>query len=241
MARLHRALRAALGTLASAGSLLPSIGMGAGIVLALAVPPSVSGAPTPLGTPLAVEPHPTEPSPQVALVDRIVARRTNGIGLQVRRQLAEAVVAEAQAAHLNPLFILAVMTVESEFDEDATSIRGARGLMQIRPATLAFVAQREGLRLPADQIVRDPVLTARLAIRYLGRLNVAFKGDLDLALMAYNAGPHRVNSILVQGDCLGHLEGYPRAVRRTWQQLLNRPSTDNLAVAALRVPAGPSE
>jgi soluble lytic murein transglycosylase len=171
-------------------------------------------------------------SPRVTKIENVLARRAEGLGLQVRRQLAEAVVAESDAAHLDPLFVLSVMQVESEFDEGAMSNRGAHGLMQIRPVTLAFVAQREGIRLPLSAIEHDPVLEATLAIRYLGRMVTAFKGNLDLALMAYNAGPHRVNTALIEGSDLSPLGGYPRSVRRAWQKLHDLPSTDDTAVAS---------
>ena len=87
---------------------------------------------------------------------------------------------------------LAIISVESEFQEAAVSIVGAKGLMQVRPTTLFSVAEREGLRLSASEIEADPSLNVRLGVRYLKSMRDQFRGNLDLALMAYNAGPTRV-------------------------------------------------
>jgi soluble lytic murein transglycosylase-like protein len=233
-AHLRAAGWRALGALGQGSARLPSLGLAAGLFALLVLPRPVPAAPPSLNPPepLIEASSPSAPTTgPVAQVDEVLARKAGGLGLQLRHQLAQAIVEEAQAARLDPWMVLAVMRVESEFDEDATSIRGARGLMQVRPTTLAFVAQREGLKLPIEEIQRDPVLSARLAVRYLGRLVVAFKGNLDLALMAYNAGPHRLNTLLIDGGDLAPFQGYPRAVRRAWQRLLARPSTDDLAVA----------
>jgi soluble lytic murein transglycosylase-like protein len=163
-------------------------------------------------------------------VDDILARKAPGLGLAVRGQLSRALVEESNAAHLDPLLTLAVMRVESEFDDDATSVRGARGLMQIKPTTLAFIAHQQGIRLPTEEILRDPVLSTRLAVRYLGRLNQAFHGDLDAALMAYNAGPHRISSARAEHDADRFLI-YPRNVRRAWRRLRALPPSDDQTVA----------
>src|SRR5260370_36752290 len=86
--------------------------------------------------------------------------------------------------------VLAIIQVESSFEDDAVSPKGARGLMQIRPTTLNFLAKREGIRLTPDEMDADPALRVRLGIRYLRILPDKFH-DLDRALVAYNAGPLR--------------------------------------------------
>lgn len=77
----------------------------------------------------------------------------------------------------------AVIWVESRYNAEAVSRRGAGGLMQLMPAT----AKRYGV---AD--VFDPVENIRGGAQYLAHLLKLFDDDLHLALAAYNAGENAV-------------------------------------------------
>src|SRR5438309_1362460 len=90
-----------------------------------------------------------------------------------RREL-ERRLEDGKRAGYDPLLILAIIDVESEFDEEAVSSAGARGLMQIQPTTLYFVAQKAGLKLAREEVASDPALQVRLGIRYLRALNDRF-------------------------------------------------------------------
>jgi len=149
-----------------------------------------------------------------ALIDSVLAQRAPGLGLPLRRQLARAISEEAQAAGFDPLLILAVIHVESDFDEEARSPRGARGFMQILPGTLAYLAESEGLHLGAEEVEADAALCVRLGVRFLRRLQDQF-GTLDLALMAYNAGPTRVRQARLSGEPEPS-RGYARRVQREY-------------------------
>lgn len=93
-------------------------------------------------------------------------------------------IAEAAAQHrLDGLLLAAVVEAESGFDPDAVSPRGARGLMQLMPATAADM----GAAHPTD-----PGANVRAGARYLRQLLRRFDDDLELALAAYNAGPGNV-------------------------------------------------
>jgi soluble lytic murein transglycosylase len=147
-----------------------------------------------------------------AIIDAVLAKRAPELGLTLRHQLGVAIAEEASRAGYDPLLIVSIIDVESEFDEEAVSSKGARGLMQIQPTTLYFLAQREGLRLSREEVAADPALQVRLGIRYLRALNNRFK-SLDLALMAYNAGPGKIQHAAAAGD-LDVFRRYPRLVRR---------------------------
>ncbi len=82
---------------------------------------------------------------------------------------------------LDPELVAAVVRAESAFDVRALSAKGARGLMQLMPAT----ARRFGLGA-AD--VFDAAANVDAGASYLGWLLDRFDGDLSLALAAYNAG-----------------------------------------------------
>lgn len=76
----------------------------------------------------------------------------------------------------------AVVRVESDFNARAVSAKGARGLMQVMPAT----ARRFGVVDPDHLFYPAPNLTA--GTKYLAWLLKRYNGDLDLVLAAYNAG-----------------------------------------------------
>jgi soluble lytic murein transglycosylase len=108
--------------------------------------------------------------------------------------------AEVQEAvrgtHLDPLLILGVIRQESAFNARAVSRSDARGLMQLLPATGRQVFQRLGMAAFHAELLFDPQLNVRLGSHYLERLAAAHRGDLVLALAAYNAGPGRVQQWL---------------------------------------------
>ena len=84
---------------------------------------------------------------------------------------------------IDPGFLAAVMHVESRGNPKAVSPKGARGLMQVMPAT----ASRMGVRDPIVAL-DDPVINLRTGAAYLKTLQKRFGNNLDLVLAAYNAG-----------------------------------------------------
>jgi len=89
---------------------------------------------------------------------------------------------EAARRHaLNPEVVAAVVRAESAFDPLAVSIKGARGLMQLMPAT----ALRFGL---LENDIHDPRRNLETGSRYLAELADLYERDLPLVLAAYNAG-----------------------------------------------------
>ena len=89
----------------------------------------------------------------------------------------------AQRHNLDPDLIRAMIRVESNFDPYAVSPKGARGLMQLIPAT----AMRFGVENPFD-----PRSNIDGGIRYMKYLLAMYQGDLQLSLAAYNAGEQAV-------------------------------------------------
>lgn len=102
---------------------------------------------------------------------------------------------------VEPALVLAVIRQESQFDPTAVSHAGARGLMQLMPATAKRVAARNGLRYDKGRLTRDPDYNMRLGISYLAGLLDSFNGSHVMALAGYNAGPSRVNRwVAAHGD-----------------------------------------
>lgn len=97
--------------------------------------------------------------------------------------------------------VLAVIRQESEFDAKAQSHAGARGLMQLMPATAKSVAKSSGLKYSKYKLTADPDFNLMLGQSYIAGLIEDHNGYLPMAIAAYNAGPHRVRQWIKQhGD-----------------------------------------
>lgn len=97
--------------------------------------------------------------------------------------------------------VLATARQESEFNADAVSPAGARGLLQLMPATAKEVAKELRLPYSPERLTRDPAYNTTLGSRYLQRMIDSFDGSYLLALCAYNAGRSRTLSWMSQwGD-----------------------------------------
>jgi soluble lytic murein transglycosylase-like protein len=98
--------------------------------------------------------------------------------------LRKLIVDAAAKEGVNPLLLRAMISRESAGRACAVSVKGAQGLMQLMPATAS------------DLGVRDPFDATENVFggaRYLRQMLDRYKGDLRLALAAYNAGPQRVD------------------------------------------------
>jgi|GEM_PF-3880800 len=105
--------------------------------------------------------------------------------------LAHTIVQESAKQGVDPLFVAAVIKAESTFNNTARSNKGAQGLMQIMPATGAWLRQKHDL--PSGKLT-DPGHNLKVGIAYLKELVEAYKGDRMFALVAYNWGPGHVDS-----------------------------------------------
>ncbi len=88
---------------------------------------------------------------------------------------------------ISPELVMAVIREESRFDREAESRAGALGLMQITPPTGLWIAQMNGERIEAEQLL-EPELNTRLGTWYIEYLLKRSGGSVVGAISAYNAG-----------------------------------------------------
>ena len=110
-------------------------------------------------------------------------------------ELSEVILKESSKYRLDPILVLAVIDVESKFQFGAVSPAGARGIMQIMPATGRFLVR--SVRELAEEIkaehftpehLDDPIVNIKLGTYYLHDLRKSFQ-NVSKALIAYNLGP----------------------------------------------------
>ena len=82
--------------------------------------------------------------------------------------------------------------LESEFDQDATSYVGARGMMQLMTYTAKLVSKQAKLPYSKSKLNSEPDYNIKLGSYYLAGLLEEYEGSYPFALAAYNAGPKRV-------------------------------------------------
>jgi soluble lytic murein transglycosylase-like protein len=90
----------------------------------------------------------------------------------------------AKANNIQPDLVRAIIRQESQFHPCAVSDKGAEGLMQLMPATSHELAVSDAF---------DPKQSIEAGIKYLKQLFEKYKGNLELVLGAYNAGPAAVD------------------------------------------------
>jgi len=121
-----------------------------------------------------------------------------GILVLLRRRswedLRPLVLRAARRHHLDPGLVEAVVLAESQGNPRAVSGARAYGLMQLRLPTAAEVAGRP---VTVEELF-EPAVNLELGCRYLRRMFDRYQGNPRLALMAYNAGPARVDRWLAR-------------------------------------------
>ncbi len=109
------------------------------------------------------------------------------VRLRYPRPYASEIAEASKLTQVPSDWILAVMRQESLFRDDAVSRAGARGLMQMTPATALAVAKRWHLPLPEKDGTFDPPMDVQRGAAHLRDLLDKY-GQLGLTLAAYNAG-----------------------------------------------------
>jgi len=110
----------------------------------------------------------------------------------------EVISEEAERTGLDPFLVAALIKVESGFDPEVVSPRGAIGLMQLMPQTAQWVAEQTGRSLPSGALY-EPEVNIAVGTWYLADIRRSLDPRLPVVLAAYNGGRTRVGSWLRQG------------------------------------------
>jgi len=154
--------------------------------------------------------------------DILVDITHGGISGDDASTLAREIDRNARFYDFDPLLILAVVMTESGADFDAVghvssgAASGARGVMQVRPATARAMAVALGKPEPSEADLMDPSYNLSVGVAFLLQMIHRY-GDLRLGIMAYNVGPSGLESGLRGESPLP--EGYYRKVLSMYGKL----------------------
>jgi soluble lytic murein transglycosylase-like protein len=136
----------------------------------------------------------------------------NATGALTDSSQLSAIISEAsQTSQVPPELLKAVIAVESRYNPNAVSRKGARGLMQLMPDTAR--------RFSAGDML-DPRENVLAGAQYLRFLLDMFKGDLELVLAAYNAGEHAVIRAGFRIPAFAETQSYVPAVLAQYRRFL---------------------
>ena len=98
------------------------------------------------------------------------------------------IVRYAKQESVDVALVKAVVAVESAFEPEVVSAKGAIGLMQVIPETAQRYGVNDDKRRTVAQKLLDPAINLRVGTRHLGALLALYTDNVPLALAAYNAG-----------------------------------------------------
>ncbi len=108
--------------------------------------------------------------------------------------VARTVFREGRRHDIDYRLILAVMKVESNFIHHATSAKGARGLLQVKPSLARGIADHAGVTWRGAKTLDGPEENIKIGVYFLRQLLGDFD-SLTKALQAYNMGPARLREL----------------------------------------------
>lgn len=125
------------------------------------------------------------------------------------------------AENLDPLIVISLIRQESAFNPEAKSGVGAKGLMQLMPAT----AKRFNRKVRVNHL-GNPEINIAIGTKYFRQLVQRFDGNLIFALASYNAGENRIDrwrkDIFRNDDPLSTIESIPFEETRNYVKLIYR-------------------
>ena len=127
-----------------------------------------------------------------------VTYQEEGLAVKSKEDSFDLFIKELAKKHnLDPLLVKAVIKVESDFEVEALSRKGAQGLMQLMPQTARHLGVKDAW---------NPYHNIEGGVKYLRKMLDKFNNNWSLALAAYNAGPNKVKQY-------GDIPPYPETQR----------------------------
>ena len=128
-------------------------------------------------------------------VRKVLHIKLEDYGRKYADKVSKAILTESTNAGMDPLFVLAVIETESQFDPTIIGSHGEIGLMQIKPDTAQWIAERYNIPWKGKKTLSDPAMNVRIGVAYLAFLRHDFDRTAHQYVPAYNMGPGNVRKL----------------------------------------------
>ncbi|MEZ0391200.1 MAG: lytic transglycosylase domain-containing protein [Pseudobdellovibrionaceae bacterium] len=102
--------------------------------------------------------------------------------------LSSTLLQQAEKYHFDPVFVMAVIRTESSFNPMARGQHGEIGLMQLKPKTAKWIAEKFKLPWYGAKTLEDPSMNVRIGVAYMNYLRGRFNKQAEKYISAYNMG-----------------------------------------------------
>ena len=123
------------------------------------------------------------------------------------RTIATAILRESEKHNFDPLFLVSIIQNESSFNPTMKGSAGEIGLMQIKPSTAKWIAQKNGIKYKNDKELLKPAFNVKIGAIYMAMLREQFDSHGRLYMSAYNMGAKKVRRMIAKDKMPGEYVG----------------------------------
>ena len=106
---------------------------------------------------------------------------------------------ESKNYHYDPVFLMAVIKTESQFNVRRIGSAGEIGLMQIKPSTAKWICQKKGLTWKGNSALKDPSYNVKVSALYFKYLKKSLHSNSNRYINAYNMGIGKLTRLPASG------------------------------------------
>lgn len=130
------------------------------------------------------------------LILKRVKNRLPGTHADQAGALTRTILHESRAYGFDPVFVLAIIETESQWNPNAIGSVGEIGLMQIRPETAEWISDKLQMPWIGPESLKNPVVNVRIGIAYVAWLRQQMGRNSVKYVSAYNMGPKAVRRMI---------------------------------------------
>lgn len=128
-------------------------------------------------------------------------------------EITQTLITESRNQELDPIFVLAVIQTESNFNTDARGTAGEIGLMQILPTTAEWITKKNKMPWAGPASLFDPITNIKIGITYFAHLRDEFDSRAYHYLPAYNMGPKNMRRV---SRTIGSISADGKVIKRDY-------------------------